>query len=312
MDVSTLAVVLGYTKKQIEQVKREGFRVQIEQDRNILETTGEEKIFYFLPKNPQKTKDGYDEFVYTNNDWEQVGVTDVDLSSYGAALSIENGILSLLNANGDVLNSVDVSGRDYNALQNRPVVTGRGRDDSTDVNAVLEGYLNFSPDEFVVSTPPYQIDIELSQDVPICKTGSNGTVYDFDEITNVFARSGVFKVSPERALNVPTALEGITREVFYVIHLATMADNVSIIRYTIGYDNYALRVFMQTATLHRNDAFSYDVDSQSDWMEIGAKGDKGDPGNDYILTNQDKSDIANIVLGLLPTTQGVQYGNQSN
>ena len=38
----------------------------------------------------------------------------------------------------------------------------------------------------------------------------------------------------------------------------------------------------------------------------------GTDGNDYILTAQDKSDIANIVLGLLPTTQGVQYGNQSN
>ena len=48
MDVSTLAVALGYTKKQIEQAKREGFKVQVEQDRNILETTGEEKIFYFL------------------------------------------------------------------------------------------------------------------------------------------------------------------------------------------------------------------------------------------------------------------------
>lgn len=82
MDVSTLAVALGYTKKQIEQAKREGFKVQVEQDRNILETTGEEKIFYFLPKNPQKPKDGYDEFVYANNNWEQVGVTDIDLSDY--------------------------------------------------------------------------------------------------------------------------------------------------------------------------------------------------------------------------------------
>lgn len=78
MDVSTLAIALGYTKKQVEQVKREGFRVQIEQDRSILETTGEEKIFYFLPKNPQKPKDGYDEFVYANNNWEQVGVTGAD------------------------------------------------------------------------------------------------------------------------------------------------------------------------------------------------------------------------------------------
>ena len=106
MDVSTLAIALGYTKKQVEQAKREGFRVQVEQDRSILETTGEEKIFYFLPKNPQKPKDGYDEFVYANNNWEQVGVTDVDLSMYGAALSLEDGILSLLNSSGAVLSQV--------------------------------------------------------------------------------------------------------------------------------------------------------------------------------------------------------------
>lgn len=106
MDVSTLAIALGYTKKQVEQAKREGFRVQIEQDRSILEITGEEKIFYFLPKNPQKPKDGYDEFVYANNNWEQVGVTDVDLSMYGAALSLEDGILSLLSSSGAVLSQV--------------------------------------------------------------------------------------------------------------------------------------------------------------------------------------------------------------
>ena len=35
-------------------------------------------------------------------------------------------------------------------------------------------------------------------------------------------------------------------------------------------------------------------------------------GNDYVLTAQDKTDIANIVLQLLPTTQGVLYGNASN
>ena len=38
----------------------------------------------------------------------------------------------------------------------------------------------------------------------------------------------------------------------------------------------------------------------------------GPQGADYILTNQDKTDIANIVLSELPTTQGVQYGNTSN
>ena len=38
----------------------------------------------------------------------------------------------------------------------------------------------------------------------------------------------------------------------------------------------------------------------------------GAPGQDYVLTEQDKSDIADIVLGELPTTEGVLYGNTSN
>ena len=38
----------------------------------------------------------------------------------------------------------------------------------------------------------------------------------------------------------------------------------------------------------------------------------GAPGQDYVLTAQDKSDIAAIVLSELPTTQGVLYGNTSN
>ena len=38
----------------------------------------------------------------------------------------------------------------------------------------------------------------------------------------------------------------------------------------------------------------------------------GADGQDYVLTPQDKTDIANIVLQLLPTTQGVLYGNASN
>ncbi len=44
----------------------------------------------------------------------------------------------------------------------------------------------------------------------------------------------------------------------------------------------------------------------------GDKGDKGDTGNDYVLTEQDKTDIADIVLQELPTTQGVLYGNSSD
>ena len=45
----------------------------------------------------------------------------------------------------------------------------------------------------------------------------------------------------------------------------------------------------------------------------GAKGDKGDtgpqgePGADYILTANDKTEIANLVLAALPSSEEVGY-----
>lgn len=39
----------------------------------------------------------------------------------------------------------------------------------------------------------------------------------------------------------------------------------------------------------------------------GQPGQKGDPGADYVLTAQDKADIADIVLGELPTATGVNF-----
>ena len=48
--------------------------------------------------------------------------------------------------------------------------------------------------------------------------------------------------------------------------------------------------------------------TEEQWL-ASLKGDKGDPGQNYVLTEQDKSDIADIVLGELPTTEGVLYGN---
>lgn len=87
-----------------QQVLSAGFKVQVEQDRNILETTGEEKIFYFLPKNSQKPKDGYDEYIYTNGSWELIGSTDIDLSSYTTRLNtVEQELGNKLDDKTDVI-----------------------------------------------------------------------------------------------------------------------------------------------------------------------------------------------------------------
>lgn len=110
MDTSTLAVAVAYANKVGEKVSREGFKIQVEQDRSILETTGQQKILYLIPKSSSLTNNYYDEYVYTTT-WEKVGDTKIDLSSYGTSLSVEGIMLSLLNSEGTVLSSVDISGR---------------------------------------------------------------------------------------------------------------------------------------------------------------------------------------------------------
>jgi hypothetical protein len=69
-----------YADEVAAKASQAGFKVQIEEDRSILEGEGQEKIFYFIPKDTAKPQDGYDEYIYAEGAWEQVGVTDVDLS----------------------------------------------------------------------------------------------------------------------------------------------------------------------------------------------------------------------------------------
>lgn len=66
-----------------------------------------------------------------------------------------------------------------------------------------------------------------------------------------------------------------------------------------------------SATVNQNGTITFEF---ADGRTVTTTGASviGPQGDDYVLTNQDKTDIANIVLSELPTTQGVQYGNTSN
>ena len=87
-----------YTDAVGAKISRDGFKVQVEADRSILEGEGEEKIFYFLPKDEAKPQDGYDEYIYAEGAWEQVGVTDVDLSEFE---EVSNKVTSLSSESTD-------------------------------------------------------------------------------------------------------------------------------------------------------------------------------------------------------------------
>ena len=66
-----------------------------------------------------------------------------------------------------------------------------------------------------------------------------------------------------------------------------------------------------SAAVNQNGTITF---TMSDGSTVTTTGESviGPQGDDYVLTQQDKTDIANIALQLLPTTQGVLYGNTSN
>ncbi len=119
-EIIVLALAKKYADSVGEKVSREGFRVQVEQDRSILNCVGQEKVFYFLPKTSDNPTDGYDEYVYTNNAWEQVGSTGIDLSDYYTKTEIDN--------KGYLTQHQDISGKE-NKSNRTTVVNENSTDD---------------------------------------------------------------------------------------------------------------------------------------------------------------------------------------
>ena len=76
-DVSTATT--WSSSKIVSELANAGFDVQVVQE---LPATGDAHTLYFVPSADPQTQNIYDEYLYTNNEWEQVGSTAVDLSDY--------------------------------------------------------------------------------------------------------------------------------------------------------------------------------------------------------------------------------------
>ena len=72
-----------------------------------------------------------------------------------------------------------------------------------------------------------------------------------------------------------------------------------------------LGITVQSAVVNQNGTITFTLSDGSAITTTGTSviGPQGPAGQNYVLTAQDKADIADIVLQELPTTQGVQYGN---
>ncbi len=269
-------IAYALAKKYADEVGRSildaGFKTQVEQDRSILKTAGQEKILYFIPKTTAKPSDGYDEYVYSNNAWEQVGATDVDLSSI-----------------------------DYNSLQNKPQI--QFNDQSS---VPIQGTLSFNPYEFIAETNSGVTYIRNND--PIFKSSLSPTssiLYDFNSIKSNLLYTGVFKIYKVNVLNLPQKFADAGSTI-YVYHYVTTKTSSDLIR-MVTYDTVnGVKMWSQLVTLGSMGASdNVQVTTQTAWVDLTNQ-------VGYALTPQDKTDIANIVLQELPTTQGVLYGNESN
>lgn len=59
------------------------------------------------------------------------------------------------------------------------------------------------------------------------------------------------------------------------------------------------------------EVLKYRVNAESEWQEIialkGDKGEQGEPGPAYTLTEEDKQTIVNAVIAALPSSEEVSY-----
>lgn len=87
-----------YTKTEVNtligQISTLQFQVVSE-----LPQTGDSKYFYLVPSSNPKTKNVKDEYIWTNNAWEQIGSTQVDLTGYATESWVNTQISNFLTEN---------------------------------------------------------------------------------------------------------------------------------------------------------------------------------------------------------------------
>ena len=107
IDDNTISTTTTWSSSKIvSELANAGFDVQVVQE---LPATGEAHTLYFVPSADPKTQNIYDEYLYANNAWEQVGSTAVDMSDYYTKTQVDN----LLVNKAEI---VEITQAEYDAL----------------------------------------------------------------------------------------------------------------------------------------------------------------------------------------------------
>ena len=103
------------SSKIVSELANAGFDVQVVQE---LPATGEAHTLYFVPSADPKTQNIYDEYLYANNAWEQVGSTAVDMSDYYTKTQVD----ALLVNKAEI---VEITQAEYDALSTEEKNNGK-------------------------------------------------------------------------------------------------------------------------------------------------------------------------------------------
>ena len=103
------------SSKIVSELANAGFDVQVVQE---LPATGDAHTLYFVPSADPQTQNIYDEYLYTNNAWEQVGSTAVDLSDYYNKTQVD----TLLDDKAEI---VEITQAEYDALSTEEKNNGK-------------------------------------------------------------------------------------------------------------------------------------------------------------------------------------------
>ena len=112
-DVSTATT--WSSSKIVSELANAGFDVQVVQE---LPATGDAHTLYFVPSADPQTQNIYDEYLYTNNAWEQVGSTSVDMSDYYNKTQVDTLLV-------DKAEIVEITQAEYDALSEEKKNNGK-------------------------------------------------------------------------------------------------------------------------------------------------------------------------------------------
>lgn len=116
IDDNTISTTTTWSSSKIvSELTNAGFDVQVVQE---LPATGETHTLYFVPSADPKTQNIYDEYLYANNAWEQVGSTAVDMSDYYTKTQVD----TLLVNKTDI---VEITQAEYDALSDEEKNNGK-------------------------------------------------------------------------------------------------------------------------------------------------------------------------------------------